>query len=145
MVQLMAQVIEGAQRAQRTWKVPASVSLAQYGLESAWGTKVTGKYNFFGIKAVKGDTYTTCPSHEIIHGKSVAVLANFKNFKDYNDAFDYHGRLLATHERYTRAMAHSNDPEEFAKALTFLYATDPQYGDKLVKIMRESNLERYDV
>jgi len=121
------------------------VALAQYGLESAWGTKVTGKYNFFGIKAVQGDSYKTCPTHEIIHGKSVLVLANFKNFKDYNDAFDYHGRLLATHEHYSTAMAHTDDPEEFAKALTGLYATDPDYGNKLVEIMRESNLERYDV
>lgn len=144
MVQLLAQVIQAAQLSHKNWKVPASVSLAQYGLESAWGKTVTGKYNFFGIKAVPGDTFTTCPTHEVVHGKRVLVLANFKNFRDYNDAFDYHAKLLATHERYAPAMEHVDNAEAFAHALTGLYATDPDYGNKLVEIMQQSQLERYD-
>lgn len=119
------------------------MSLAQYGLESAWGTKTTGKYNYFGIKAIQGDSFTTCPTHEVIHGVSCKVLANFKNFTSISDAFDYHAKLLATSPYYSQAIADKAHPEEFAEHLQH-YATDPDYGDKLVQIMRQSGLEKYD-
>ena len=41
---------------------------------------------------------------------------------------------------YASALAHPNDPIAFARALTGVYATDPQYGDKLIAIMRDRGL-----
>ena len=145
MVQLAQEITEAAQASQTKWHVPASVTLAQFGLESSWGKKVTGTFNFFGIKARDGDSYTLCPTHEVINGKSVFINAPFKNFASYEDAFDYHGQLLATHDAYRHAMTLIDHPEAFAHALTGVYATDPQYGNKLVEIMKESGLEKYDV
>ena len=38
-------------------------------------------------------------------------------------------------------MAVKNDPEAFARAIHEAgYATDPEYSDKLIRIMRENNL-----
>ena len=145
MVQLAQEITEAAQASRRKWCVPASVTLAQFGLESGWGKKVTGTFNFFGIKARTGDQFTLCPTHEVINGKSVSVNAPFKNFSSYEDAFDYHGQLLATHDAYRHAMSLADHPEAFANALTGVYATDPQYGAKLIEIMRGSGLEKYDV
>jgi len=145
LVQLAQQVTDAAIAARKKWRVPASVTLAQYGLESAWGKKVTGTFNFFGIKARTGDSYTLCPTHEVIDGKSLSINQPFKNFSSYEDAFDYHGQLLATHDAYRLAMTFADHPEAFAHALTGVYATDPQYGNKLVEIMRTSGLEKYDV
>ncbi|HEY1617918.1 MAG TPA: hypothetical protein VGG25_09895, partial [Streptosporangiaceae bacterium] len=56
-----------------------------------------------------------------------------------------HGRLLATSGYYTRAMADRQDPNEFAVALTGVYATDPDYGAKLIGLMRRYDLYRYNI
>jgi hypothetical protein len=42
-------------------------------------------------------------------------------------------------------MAVRHDPNAFAAALTGIYATDPQYGTKLINLMREYDLYRYDL
>ena len=145
MVQLSRQVTDAAIAVRKKWLVPASVTLAQFGLESAWGTKITGKFNFFGNKWDGKGPYTEVPTHEYINGRYVLTTAKFKDFTGYEDAFDFHGRLLATHPAYHNATALVDHPEAFAHALTGVYATDPLYGVKLVQIMRGSGLEKYDV
>ena len=54
-----------------------------------------------------------------------------------------HSRHLATSPYYVKAQA-AKTAEDFAHALTGVYATDPEYGDKIVEIMRQSSLEKYD-
>ena len=45
-------VIRAAQASQTRWGIPASVTLAQWALESAWGSRMPpGSNNPFGIKA----------------------------------------------------------------------------------------------
>ena len=137
-------ILAAAQAAHKSYPVvPTSVCLAQFGLESAWGTKVTGKNNFFGEKASPGDSYTACHTHEVIHGCVVAIIANFKNYTSPADAFMEHSRHLATSPYYVKAQA-AKTAEDFAHALTGVYATDPEYGNKIVEIMRQSSLEKYD-
>jgi hypothetical protein len=41
-------------------------------------------------------------------------------------------------------MADRKDPDAFAAALTGVYATDPDYGAKLISLMRQYDLYRYD-
>ena len=84
-----------------------------------------------------------CTTHEVLHGKRVQIQAPFLNYPTVAAAFDAHARHLATSEHYRTAMA-TYSAEEFAHALTGVYATDPEYGNKLVSIMRGSKLEQYD-
>ena len=42
--------IQLAQKVQDTYGVPASVTLAQYALESGYGKSTVGKNNYFNIK-----------------------------------------------------------------------------------------------
>lgn len=105
---------------------------------------MTGRFNYFGDKAVPGDSFTTCPTHEDIHGCSVRILANFKNYPTQAGAFLDHAGHLATSAHYATARQ-AKSAEGFAEGLTGHYATDPEYGNKLITIMRESKLERYDV
>lgn len=142
-----ADIIAAAQEAQRKWKIPASVSLAQWALESGWGKHMPpGSNNPFGMKVRAGhdDPSVTVPTREVIHGKSVTVQAPFRRFASIADAFDAHAELLATASVYARARAHLVDPDAFADALTGVYATDPNYGTMLKSIMHGSNLYRYD-
>ncbi len=139
-------VIEAAQAAEQKWAVPASVTIAQWALESAWGTHMPpGSNNPFGIKASPGDPYVTCYTREVINGHSVMEAQRFRKFATIADAFDDHGRLIATYPAYAHVMLLAGDPDAFARALTGVYATDPRYGETLVEIMGENDLYRWDV
>ena len=139
-------VIEAAQAAQRKWKVPASVSLAQYGIESAWGTREPmNSNNPFGIQALPGLPSVAAASHEFRNGAMVPVIEHFAAFKDVAEAFDRHAQLLATLRAYRYAMANCENPDRFAECLTGVYATAPHYGDILVNLMKADNLYQYDV
>jgi flagellum-specific peptidoglycan hydrolase FlgJ len=137
-------VIAAAQAAHVKWKVWASVSLAQYVVESGGGKhEPAGSNNPFGIKALPGKPSVLAVTHEYIHGRFVTVNARFAKFESVADAFDAHAELIAEKPAYRYVMQAPN-PEEFAHRLTGVYATDPHYGDTLVGVMRKYFLEQYD-
>ena len=139
-------IIAAARRAQAKHGVPASISIAQWALESGWGKHMPmGSNNPFGIKARRGDPSVTVPTREVIGGRSVIIDAPFRKFASIADAFDAHGVLLETAGAYAAARKHLHDADAYADALTGHYATDPKYGQLLRSIMRGSNLYRYDV
>ena len=45
-------------------KHPELVAEPQFALESAWGSAVSGKNNFFGVKATPGEAATLLPTKE---------------------------------------------------------------------------------
>ena len=140
-----AAVIAGAQASEKTWKIPAAITLAQWALESNWGKAMPpGSNNPFGIKAKAGEPYVEANTHEVIKGKRVLVVAKFRKFASLDDAFDQHGRLLATAGAYAHARTLISNPDAFADALTGVYATDPSYGTKLKTTMKAHNLYQYD-
>lgn len=106
----------------------AKALVAQDGLESAWGTKAAGKYNFGGIKG-KGTKKTT---REVINGKSIYIKDSFKDFNSLEDYINYKVNLL-NNNRYK---AFSGSVNEFAdKVYKGGYATDPNYVQLLNKII----------
>jgi hypothetical protein len=138
-------VIEAAVASRQHWKVPAAVTLAQWAVESAWGASMpAGSNNPFGIKAVADQPAVDTVTHEVINGETVTVTAKFRVFDSLTQAFDEHGRLLATSSYYSTAMQQVADPNAFADALTGVYATDPEYGLKLKWVMQNYNLSMYD-
>lgn len=138
------EVIAAAQAASKKWKVPASVSLAQWIIESGWGKhEPPGSNNPFGIKAGKGSASVSAPTHEFVHGRYVPTTARFAKFASLAGAFDAHAKLIANRPAYRRAMQ-ATTAEQFAERLQGVYATDPHYGGKLVATMREYGLEKYD-
>ncbi len=140
-----ANVIAASQASQRTWKIPAAVTLAQWALESNWGKAMpSGSNNPFGIKATAGEPYVEAHTREVIDGKDVTIVAKFRKFASIDDAFDQHGRLLATASPYAHARTLTGNPDAFADALTGVYATDPNYGTALKRIMKTYNLYQYD-
>lgn len=139
------EIVEAAQAAQRKWKIPASLQIAQYGLESGWGKHMPpGSNNPFGIKAVSGQPAVTVMTHEFTGGRYITIQAPFRMFASIADAFDAHAALLATSDRYAKARVTLPDPVAFAHALTGIYATDPHYGSELTAIIVGDGLEQYD-
>lgn len=130
------EVQAAAEASERKYGIPAAVTLAQWKLESGSGAHMpAGSNNPFGIKARAGEDYVEAMTTEHLNGADVRVMQKFKKFASLEDAFDQHAKLLATAGAYKNARAHSNNPAEFADALTGTYATDPEYGSKLKTIM----------
>lgn len=102
--------------------------VAQDGLESAWGSKPAGLYNFGGIKG-KGTTKRT---REVINGKDVYINDQFRNFKSLEDYANFKIDLL-NNKRYK---AFSGDIKEFANRVhRGGYATDPRYANILNQVI----------
>ena len=144
MTNLFADVIEPAQATEALYGVPASVTLAQWALESDYGKRMPeGSNNPFGIKATPGHPFVECETHEVTHGISHKVVAKFAQFDNLSEAFEAHGALLHN-GHYAKALSHEGDANAFAKALTGVYATDPEYGFKLISIMKQHSLYQYN-
>ena len=140
-----ADIASAATASQLRWKVPASVTLAQWAVESAWGAAMPpDSNNPFGIKAVAGQPGVESGTREVLNGEDVRITAKFRRFENLAEAFDMHGRLLATNKVYAPAMALAGDPDAFADALTGVYATDPKYGFTLKWVMRTYDFSRFN-
>ena len=128
--------------------VPASITIAQAALESAWGesglTKVGN--NLFGIKADslwRGQTLTM-NTKEFIKGQWVVVPALWRKYPSWQASIDDHAAFLKRNPRYKASFACSSAPA-FAKALAQAgYATDPEYANKLIALMAKHQLQALD-
>ena len=156
-----------AREGHRRHGIPASVTIAQAALESAWGTSRLARLasNLFGVKA--GSSWrgrvVSAPTREYLAGEWVTVggsWAIYPNsdaaraagepaaslFRVYASPFDSledHARVIYN-GRYAAALAVRSSPDAFARALQGIYATDPAYGDKLVGTMKARNLYAWD-
>jgi hypothetical protein len=140
------ELIEAAKASQLRWHVPASITLAQWIVESAWGSAMPpDSNNPFGIKALPTQPAVETETREVIDGKDVVIKAQFRRFESLLEAFDQHGMLLSTASPYQTAMTLVQDPDRFADALTGVYATDPQYGATLKWVMESYSLKQYDL
>ena len=139
-------VIVAARAAQAKWHIPASISIAQYAVESGWGAHMPpGSNNPFGIKALPGQECVSVSTREVDkYGRDYYINAAFRKFASIAEAFDEHGQLLAQAGAYAKARACLPNANDFADALTGVYATDPHYGDTLKAVMWGSKLHQYD-
>jgi flagellum-specific peptidoglycan hydrolase FlgJ len=148
MSKFTAEAIAAAQDAQRRWNIFASVSLAQWALESNYGAaQPSGSNNPFGIKAVDGQPFVYAWTHETIDGRYVKVIQKFGCYQNLEAAFEAHARLLATSRYYVKAQ-HADNPKTFARDLNGIYATGipgHPYDDALIAIMDGADLYQYDL
>jgi hypothetical protein len=123
------------------------VTIAQAIDESGWGQSslAARDHNLFGIKGTGPAGSDPLRTEEYDNGQWVTRSASFRAYHNFAESIDDHGKLLATSEYYRRSMAYRQDPNAFAATLTGVYATDPDYGAKLIGLMRQYDLYRYDV
>lgn len=126
-------------------KILPSLTIAQAILESAWGTKVTGNFNYFGMKWHQGSQYgyKECPTHEVYKGKRVSISAKFLSFKTVEQGIGARFQFLNT-KRY----ANLKGITDYKKACRTIkadgYATDPNYANSLIKLIEAYDLNSYD-
>ena len=140
------EVAPGAVATQRRYGVPAAVTIAQAIDESGWGQSelATRDHNLFGIKGTGPAGADPEPTQEYQDGQPVAGTASFRVYHSIAESIDDHARLLATSPYYQKSMADRQRPAAFAASLTGRYATDPDYGEKLIDLMGQYDLYRYD-
>ena len=139
------EVVAAAQAAQRATRVPASVSIGQYALESGWGAHMPpGSNNPFGIKAAPGQPSVLVDTHEFEGGRFVQVKAPFRVFASLADAFAAHARLLSASGRYQAAMLALPNVPLFVDRMAAAYATDPHYAADLMGVIDGDQLTRFD-
>lgn len=140
-------IIAGARTAQAACRVPASISIAQWALESRWGAHMPpGSNNPFGVKAVGTEPYVSSTTREFDKAtqQDVTITARFRKYESLADAFQEHAEFLVANRRYLSCFQ-TADAFDFAKELqTCGYATDPDYAEKLGEIIRAHDLTEYD-
>lgn len=123
-------------------KIPASITLAQGLLESGAGQSSLSRKsnNHFGIKC--GSSW---------RGRSVrydddAPNECFRAYKDPKDSYDDHSKFLTSGARYAFLFKLKiTDYKGWARGLKKAgYATDPSYANRLITIIEDYNLYKYD-
>lgn len=139
MAKFSQEVINLAQQTETKYGVPASVTLAQYAVESGYGTSglATKANNYFGIT---GKNYST--------GKY--IMMNGRSWASYDSmaaSFDDHGRLLTT-SRYTNAHKNTTNAYQYVDAIAEIYAPSSDgnngYASLVKQVISENNLTQYD-
>ena len=119
-------------------KYPELVA-AQWQLESASGTAISGTNNFFGMKASGSESATAKATYEVYNGQTVTTTANFKNYRTpYEAVEDLVQRWYMDYKSY-RGVNNASSAVQAAQMLRDQgYATDPQYVQKLIRIMSDN-------
>jgi hypothetical protein len=112
------------------------VAAAQWALESGWGKHVSGKNNYWGLKAHPSDKNTkTLHATQTFDGKEFkATKAYFLDFDSVADGLQARlERLKASRYAHYWTVA---TPQEAAQVLQEAkYASDPAYAQKLTQII----------
>lgn len=142
------QIAPAAQATHRATGIPASFTLAQAALESAWGSSKLAKrgFNLFGVKADrawKGSTLNM-DTAEYINGQRVMLPATWRAYSDWLDCLTDRSAFFRRNPRYAKCFAETTGEGWCRAAQAAGYATDPQYANKLISIIRGRNLTRFD-
>lgn len=133
-----------ARKQMKKYGVPASITLAQGMLESAYGSSYLAieAKNHFGIKA-----YSRGWKGPVVKCDDDARDEPFCKFSSVEEGFEYHSTFLRNNTRYNSLFALDvRDYEGWAHGLKKCgYATNPKYGYMLIDLIEKYHLDAYDV
>jgi len=126
-------------------KFPEIVA-AQFSVESDHGLSVTGKNNYFGIKATQSEIdagqSTLAPTFEEINGKKVRVMAHFKNFESIKESLEHYKKFWNDNYLDRKGISTVDTVEKAVKLLKDNgYATDSDYIKLVLEVIRDAQRE----
>ncbi len=146
----LSRMKEHAIAASNATGIPAKFLLGHAALESGWGkgeirtADGSTSHNLFGIKAGrnwKGATVDVTTT-EYVDGAPRKMVQTFRAYASYAQAFQDYASLLQNSPRYAAVLKQS-DGAGFAQGLQRAgYATDPQYAEKLTRILNGASLRQ---
>ncbi|MEG1486556.1 amidase domain-containing protein [Lactococcus sp.] len=130
----------------------ASIILAQAILESGSGqSNMTQQYfNIFNITGAYLGKSISFETEEFSGNNPYYIEQSFRVYSNYDQALDDYINLMIkgttwNSEIYAGAWkSHAKTYQEAAQALQGIFATDPEYAQKLIEIIEEYNLNFYD-
>ncbi len=141
--EFVARVWPHAVEASRATGIPAQFMVAQAALETGWGRAeprlADGRpsNNLFGIKAGRNWNGAVAESQttEYVEGVAQRQVERFRAYGSYAESFRDYANLLTSSPRYAGVVGTQNSTA-FAQGLQRAgYATDPQYAEKLSRII----------
>ena len=126
------------------YRLPACVCIAQGAIESGWGRYVIGEYNLFGRKWGGTGPYVEQETDEYMNGQWQTVIAKFQDYSSLGEAVQDWCVLLTEEPVYAPCLQWRQDVERFVAELAPIYATDPNYADKVLATIEANQLADYD-
>jgi flagellum-specific peptidoglycan hydrolase FlgJ len=146
---IIAPFVADAQKLQQEKGVPASITLGQIILESLGnynglsGLAFEAK-NLFGIKGTGTAGSVYMATTEYVNGQPIVTNAQFAKYNTYYDSMVDHADLLLS-TRYQKYLTNAKSVIEYAHGIQDAgYATDPNYANKLLKIIYQYDLWKLD-
>lgn len=143
--QRLAEVARIAVRIEAETGVPAAMLVAQWAIESRWGTKPTGNSNYFGIKRAKRHAkYCAVTTREVVDGKDEMQVCEFADYESMEASCQDYAWLITHGVPYRKAwLQYRMDGvrSDLITAVAQAYATDPQYGRLAVSIAGQANVD----
>jgi len=138
-------VVHAAQEAHHKWGIPASVTLAQWALESNFGRLTPpDSNNPFRINSIDGQEKVEARTKQDVDKMRTYVRANFRIYNSLAEAIDDHVQSIAESAKCASARLALPDPLRFVEALAEVRSTDPRYGASLRQLIRTYNLTQFD-
>lgn len=128
----------------REYDLPASVCVAQGALESGWGRYVIGEYNLFGRKWNGSGTYIEKTTEEYIDNDWQIITAKFQDYSSLEEAIADWCVLITEEPVYASCLDYRRDVESFVRTLGPVYATDPDYAEKVLVTIHANDLTSLD-
>ncbi len=138
-------------KAAKLLKLDPRVLVSQAALETGWGKhqiKSSDKeqaFNLFGIKADsrwQGEKVNV-KTHEYVHGNYIKKTEPFRRYDSYAESFKDYVNFIQSNPRYRKAIENAESPAAYTKELQRAgYATDPQYANKIMKIMKSPMMSK---
>ncbi|MEO7207371.1 MAG: glucosaminidase domain-containing protein [Steroidobacteraceae bacterium] len=137
-------------RAASALGVDPAAMLAQAALETGWGQRMpraadgSSSHNLFGIKA--GDEWlgvrATADSMEVINGVATPRRTTFRAYASVEQSVNDFANLLKNSPRYKEVIAAGGNAGAYIAAIGKSgYATDPEYGNKLNRILSSETMQ----
>ncbi len=138
-----------AKQAQVDYGIRPSVLVAQAALESNWGNSDLSQQsnNYFGIKGnSSGEQYAT---KEFTQEKWQSVQASFRTYDSVSESVDDYAKLIKNGTSWNAdlysGVINAGHYKDAALALQKAgYATDPDYANKLIRIIEQYALYELD-
>jgi len=130
--------------------VPASLTIAQAILESADGNSTLAQQanNLFGMKGKGTAGSIRLPTKEYRNGEWITIHTDFRKYNNWAESVADHSNLFINGVSWNRNLYRGvigvdgiTAAHEVAKAG---YATDPDYDKKLIKLITDHQLVKFD-
>lgn len=145
-------ILPYAEKAAKELGVSPLVLISQAALETGWGRAITrhkdgsSSFNLFNIKADKrwDGNQVIKSTLEYDNGFAKHENASFRAYDSYADSFDDYVDFLRTNSRYGNVLRNSGNDKLYIQDLHKAgYATDPNYADKVLNILKRDSIQEH--